>query len=67
MTSSDRPFLNTRQASFYLGLSVSSLERMRKMDEGPIYRRHGCVIVYHLDDLNTWSEENSSARMHAHG
>lgn len=59
--SSSRPFLNTRQASFYLGVSVTSLERLRRCGDGPIFRRHSRFILYHIDDLNAWSLANSSA------
>lgn len=50
-----RPFLTTRQASFYLGLSKRQLERMRWLGAGPSYRRHGHNIFYHIDDVNAWS------------
>ena len=49
------PFLNTEHAAFYIGLSASGLEKMRRKGNGPKYRHHGRHIRYHLDDLDTWS------------
>ncbi len=50
------PFLNTAQAAFYIGLSKRTLEKMRVIGGGPIYRKHGRYVRYHIDDLNAWSE-----------
>lgn len=49
------PFLNTKQAAFYIGLSHRTLEKMRPKKCGPAYRRHGGHILYHIDDLDAWS------------
>lgn len=54
------PFLNTPQAAHYLGLTTRHLERMRSQRRGPVYRRHGRYIFYHIDDLDTWSCAHSS-------
>ena len=50
------PFLNTAQAAFYIGLSKRTLEKMRVTGDGPVYRKHGRYVRYHIDDLNAWSE-----------
>jgi hypothetical protein len=53
------PFLNTRQAAFYLVVSVGMLEqfrRARSTGRGPRVRRHGGRVFYHIDDLDRWSE-----------
>lgn len=50
------PFLNPKQAAYYLGISQRHLERMRSRGEGPDYRRHCRFVRYHLDDLVRWSE-----------
>ena len=55
-----RPFLNTRQAGHYLGLTPRRLERMRAEGRGPTFRRHCRYVVYHIDDLDAWSRANSS-------
>ncbi|MFT4053930.1 MAG: DNA-binding protein [Novosphingobium sp.] len=52
------PFLNTAQAGFYVGLSATTLEYMRRRRIGPVFRRHGNSIRYHIDDLDAWSRES---------
>jgi hypothetical protein len=49
------PFLNTEHAAFYIGLSASGLEKMRRRGNGPKFRHHGRHIRYHIDDLDAWS------------
>jgi len=67
----NRCFLNTSQASFYLGVSASYLQRLRRTDKGPVFRQHSRFFLYHIDDLNAWSLEMSSkgpsVRGHADG
>ncbi|WP_371637067.1 helix-turn-helix transcriptional regulator [Stappia sp. P2PMeth1] len=50
------PFLSTREAAFYLGLSYRTLEKMRLTDAGPRYRKHGRFVRYHIADLEAWSQ-----------
>jgi len=52
------PFLTTKQAAHYIGLSFRTLEKMRETARGPCFRRHGRYIRYHKDDLTSWSEEH---------
>lgn len=56
-----RPFLNTRQAAHFLGLSPRHLERLRSRGLGPVFRRHSRFVVYHIEDLDAWSLAHSSA------
>jgi hypothetical protein len=49
------PFLTVEEAAAYLRLSVRALEYFRKVGGGPVYRKHGGRIVYHIDDLDAWS------------
>lgn len=49
------PFLSTKQAAFYLGLSPRTLQGLRGTGLGPAYRRHSRFIRYHIDDLDAWS------------
>jgi transposase len=56
-----RPFLNTRQAGHYLGLTPRHLERLRSQGRGPVFRRHCRFVVYHIDDLDAWSRAHSSS------
>ena len=47
----------TRQAAEYLGLSKSTLDKMRVQGDGPVFvRLGGRAIGYDLDDLNAWIE-----------
>lgn len=55
------PFLSTREAAFYLGLSFRTLEKMRLTGNGPRFRKHGRFVRYHIADLDAWSE----ARQHS--
>ena len=50
------PFLTTEHAAFYIGLSVSGLEKMRRRGRGPKFRHHGRSVRYHIDDLDSWSQ-----------
>lgn len=54
------PFFNTAQASHYLGVSTRTLERLRRRGEGPPFRRHARFVLYHIDDLITWSRSTGS-------
>jgi len=43
------------QAAFYLGLSVSTLAKMRMRGDGPPYIKLGQrAVAYDLEDLNEW-------------
>lgn len=52
------PFLNTLQAAEYLLISPKKLEKMRWVGNGPRYRKHFAIVVYHIEDLKTWSADN---------
>ena len=52
----ERPFLNTREAAAWLGLTKNTLEKMRVFGAGPLYRKHGRYVRYHMEDLAAWSE-----------
>lgn len=49
------PFLTAKEAAFHLGLSASSLKRMRSDRTGPRCRKHGRTWRYHIDDIEAWS------------
>lgn len=58
------PFLNTAQAAHYLGLSRKTLEKLRVVGGGPRFRRHRAHVVYHIKDLDLWSEQQSHRTTH---
>ncbi len=49
------PFLTTKEAARFLRLKPNTLEKLRVYGGGPIYRKHGRHVRYHIDDLNGWS------------
>jgi excisionase family DNA binding protein len=51
----ESPFLTTTQAGTYVGLSRRTLEKMRTTGNGPVYRKHGRYVRYHIADLDAWS------------
>lgn len=53
---SKTPFRTTEQAAHFLVMSPKTLRNMRWRGEGPRYRKHGRLVVYHVDDLTDWSE-----------
>ena len=50
------PFLNVKEAAAYLRLRKRTLDNMRWLGIGPRFRKHGGRVVYHSDDLTTWSD-----------
>tara|TARA_R110001599_G_scaffold62596_2_gene174219 strand:- start:1519 stop:1722 length:204 start_codon:yes stop_codon:yes gene_type:complete len=50
------PFLTTREAADYLRVSERTIQNWRYAGTGPDYRKHVGVVVYHIDDLNAFSE-----------
>lgn len=54
--SADGPFLTTEEAAHFLKLKSNTLEKMRVYGGGPIFRKHGRHVRYHIDDLNAWSD-----------
>ena len=55
-SSSAKPFLTTKEAAAWLGLTRNTLEKWRVQGGGPPYRKHGRYVRYHLEDLIAWSE-----------
>ncbi len=56
----ERPFLNTKEAAAWLRLTKNTLEKMRVQGKGPVYRKHGRYVRYHIEDLVDYS--NASKR-----
>jgi len=51
----DPPFLNTVEAASWLRLTKNTLEKMRVQGRGPVYRKHGRYVRYHIEDLVDFS------------
>lgn len=50
--------LNASQVAERLGLSVSTLAKMRLSGVGPTYSKLGRRVVYRLEDLESWIVKN---------
>lgn len=59
------PFLGTKQAGFYLGLSHKTLARLRVTGGGPMFRKLGTTVRYHIDDLKAWSRSETISKLPA--
>lgn len=63
-TPSASPFYMLEEAARFLRLRPRTLDNMRSRGVGPIYCKHGGRVVYHRDDLESWSK---STRRHSSG
>jgi len=57
MTDTNNPYLNVAQAAARLKLKPDTLDKWRQWGRGPVFREHGRRIVYHVHDLDSWSDE----------
>ena len=53
-----KEFLNTKDLSEYLGVSVPTLQRWRTTGDGVKYIKRGGIILYDLDDVHDWVDEH---------
>jgi excisionase family DNA binding protein len=68
------PHVRVRDAAHYVGLSKSTLDKMRMHEGGPAFHKLGRAIVYATTDLDawlagkrrssTWSNDNSPEGEH---
>ena len=52
----NNPFLNVTDSAEHLCLKKRTLDNMRWMGTGPMFRKHGGRIYYHFKELNRWSD-----------
>ncbi|TPN58641.1 helix-turn-helix domain-containing protein [Mesorhizobium sp. B1-1-9] len=57
-TQEGRKMLRTDGAALHVGLSVSTLEKLRLTGDGPEYIKLGRAVVYKSSDLDAWMESN---------
>lgn len=50
--------LNADQAAQSLGLSISTLAKLRLSGGGPMFSKLGRRVVYRPEDLKAWVDEN---------
>lgn len=52
---SNSPFLTVGEAADYLRLKKRTLDNMRWMGNGPLFRKHGGRVYYDVKELSEWS------------
>lgn len=55
----DSPYREEPLAAAYLRIQPKTLANKRLDGTGPRYRKHGGRIVYHVRDLDAWSNEHA--------
>ncbi|MFN0219527.1 MAG: helix-turn-helix transcriptional regulator [Hyphomicrobium sp.] len=50
--------LRTREAAAHCGSSKSTFEKLRLSGGGPIYSKIGRRVVYRVEDLELWLDQN---------
>lgn len=58
-TNSGYKFLNTEEASGYLGLKKNTLEIWRVQGRGPVFVKLGRAVRYRLNDLEEFVEQRT--------
>ncbi len=48
------PNIRVAEAAKYVGLSKSSLDKLRMGTDGPAFFKLGRAVVYNTDDLDAW-------------
>ena len=61
------PYLDIEEAADRLKLSPHTLNKWRHEGRGPVFRDHGRRIVYHVDDLDHWSESHKRQKARPYG
>jgi predicted DNA-binding transcriptional regulator AlpA len=51
--------MRTKEAAHYLGLSKSTLDKLRCFGGGPRYYKLGKPVVYAVGDLDAWKAERA--------
>ena len=54
--------LDTKRAATYVGLSASTLNKLRVNGDGPAYVKLGRAVVYRIKDLDDWLLEHRRTR-----
>ena len=50
-------YVGTRDAARFVGLSIRTLEKHRIYGTGPRYSKLGGLVVYRVEDLQTWVDD----------
>lgn len=54
----NRQMLRTAEAAQYLGISASTMNKLRVYGDGPTFVKLGRTVVYDTSDLNDWLHTN---------
>ncbi len=49
--------IRTKAAAAYLGISKSTLDKLRCFGGGPVFAKLGRAVIYNTDDLDAWLAE----------
>lgn len=52
--------IRVKQAAAYLGLSKSTMDKLRHFGGGPRYFKLGRTIIYDVADLDAWRNERAA-------
>lgn len=52
--------IRVKQAAAYLGLSKSTMDKLRHFGGGPRYFKLGRSVIYDIADLDAWRNERSA-------
>jgi len=52
--------IRVREAAAYLGLSKSTMDKLRHFGGGPRYFKLGRSVIYDIADLDAWRNERSA-------
>lgn len=52
--------IRVKQAAAYLGLSKSTMDKLRHFGGGPRYFKLGRTIIYDVADLDSWRNERAA-------
>ena len=56
----NQAYIDTKQVAQLLGLSISTIKRLRKRSSGPPYSRVGKQIRYFVPDVRNWMISNQN-------
>ncbi|WFU88970.1 helix-turn-helix domain-containing protein [Rhizobium sp. CC1099] len=51
--------IRVKEAAHYIGLSKSTLDKLRHFGGGPRYYKLGRAVVYDTEDLDAWKAERA--------
>jgi len=62
MEADNQKYLNTKELSQYLGVSIATIQRWRGDGVGPVYIKQGTIVRYDICDVEEWIEAHKIQR-----